>query len=82
MHQIVQVGLPIPLGVEAERKVDAGELAGEAGLRRRLAASAATDLRAPPRPSGGPFLGGGDGGGAPAPALLRIWIASAARISR
>ncbi|HXN81188.1 MAG TPA: hypothetical protein VN883_01855 [Myxococcales bacterium] len=55
---------------------------GEAGLRRRLAASAATDLRAPPRPSGGPFLGGGDGGGAPAPALLRIWIASAARISR
>jgi hypothetical protein len=54
---------------------------GEARLRRRLAASAATDLRAPGR-SGGPSMGGGDGGGAPAPALLRIWIASAARISR
>jgi hypothetical protein len=54
---------------------------GEAGLRPRLAASAATDLRAPGR-SGGPALGGGDVGGAPAPALLRIWIASAARISR
>jgi hypothetical protein len=54
---------------------------GEAGLRRRLAASAATDLRAPGR-SGAPALGGGDVGGAPAPALLRIWIASAARISR
>jgi hypothetical protein len=54
---------------------------GEAGLRRRLAAPAATDLRARGG-SGGPALGGGDGGGAPAPALLRIWIASAARISR
>jgi hypothetical protein len=57
---------------------------GEAGLRRRLAASAATDLRPPLGQSSGPSMGGGDGGGAPAPApaLLRIWIASAARVSR
>ena len=42
MHQIVEVGLPVPLRIEAERQVHAGEFAREAralGVERRPALS-------------------------------------------
>ena len=43
MHQVVKVGLPVPLGIEVEREAHAGELAREAPALR-------IDGARPPRP--------------------------------
>ncbi|GAC1552740.1 MAG: hypothetical protein NVS2B9_17930 [Myxococcales bacterium] len=51
-------------------------------LRSRLAADLAVDLRADRRARGGPTAGGDDGSGAPREELVRLWMTSAARVSR
>jgi hypothetical protein len=84
LAQVAHLGIPW-----AERLLRAGvrspaELAqaDPSRLRGKLAARSATDLRAWALPRGGPAAGGDDGSGAPREELLRLWIRSAARVSR
>jgi hypothetical protein len=84
LAQVAHLGVPW-----AERLLRAGvrtpaELAqaDPNRLRGKLAARSATDLRASALPHGGPAAGGDDGSGAPREELLRLWMRSAARVSR
>jgi hypothetical protein len=84
LAQVAHLGIPW-----AERLLRAGvrtpaELAqaDPSRLRGKLAARSATDLRAWALPHGGAAAGGDDGSGAPREELLRLWMRSAARVSR